>query len=135
MMIILSIVSFVLAAVANAVMDTLAHHYNQSIFASWKASFWNPKYSWANKYKNLDPEQGPKFWGSTTVFVFLTDGWHLAKWIMLLMLPVSPSLLFFQLSARPWWHALIMYVALYAVFSISFHVFYMKIFLKNERSV
>lgn len=44
---------------------------------------------WTNKYKNDDPSQGPKFWGSTTFFVAFTDGWHLLKLIMKIMLVLS----------------------------------------------
>ena len=42
-------------------------------------SFWDPKISWRNKWKNGDPAQGERFPGSSTIFVFLTDAWHLAK--------------------------------------------------------
>lgn len=41
--------------------------------------FWNPAVSWKNKYKNHDPAQGPKFAGSTNVFVFTTDAYHLLR--------------------------------------------------------
>jgi hypothetical protein len=41
--------------------------------------FWNPAVSWKNKYKNNDPAQGPKFAGSTNVFVFTTDAYHLLR--------------------------------------------------------
>lgn len=37
----------------------------------------NPKVSALNKYKNRDPQQGPAFFGSTTVFVMFTDKYHL----------------------------------------------------------
>ena len=35
--------------------------------------------SWKNKYK--EDEKTPKFFGSTTFFVFLTDAWHLFKFV------------------------------------------------------
>jgi hypothetical protein len=40
------------------------------------SSWWNGKVSWANKYKNNDPKQGPAFFGSTTFLVALTDAPH-----------------------------------------------------------
>lgn len=44
-----------------------------------KQNWWNPNISWKNKYKNNDPTQGPKFFGSTTFLVWLTDAWHFSK--------------------------------------------------------
>jgi hypothetical protein len=41
----------------------------------------NPKISWTNKYKNNDPTQGEKFPGSTTIFVGLSDKYHLNRTI------------------------------------------------------
>lgn len=45
----------------------------------YKSMFWNPMYSWRNKWKNLDPSQGEAFWQSSRLLVCLTDGWHLLK--------------------------------------------------------
>jgi hypothetical protein len=39
-------------------------------------SWWNGKESWKRKYKNGDPLQGPAFFGSTSIFVAVTDGPH-----------------------------------------------------------
>ena len=39
--------------------------------------FWNPRYSWSNKYLHHDPNNGAKFPFSTTGLVWLTDGKHL----------------------------------------------------------
>lgn len=41
--------------------------------------FWNPAVSWTNKYKNHDPKQGPKFFGSTNLFVYTTDAYHMLR--------------------------------------------------------
>lgn len=37
--------------------------------------------SWKNKYKNGDPAQGARFFGSTNVFVFTTDAPHAANMV------------------------------------------------------
>jgi len=37
---------------------------------------WDLYVSTNNKYKNGDPLQGERFFGSTSVFVIFTDGWH-----------------------------------------------------------
>ena len=42
-------------------------------------AFWNPSVSWQRKYKQGNPEKGERFFGSTTAFVFITDGYHLTR--------------------------------------------------------
>lgn len=66
---------------ADGASDVMQFKYSRSVFASnsFNDNFWNPKLSWRNKYMNGDPEQGALFLGSTTLFVNLTDGWHLSK--------------------------------------------------------
>ena len=61
--------------------DVMQFKYNRSVFPQHEGnkSFWNPKVSWRNKYLNGDPDQGELFPLSTTLFVNLTDGWHLSK--------------------------------------------------------
>lgn len=81
-MIILTILGFLLitfAAVSESIMDKIQFHYDKSIFKNSKYNqlFWNPIESWKNKWKeDLKTE---KFIGSSTIFVFTTDAWHLFK--------------------------------------------------------
>ena len=63
-------------------MDALQFHYQQTGFEP-DNRFWNPDISWKNKYKGGDPDNGPAFFLSTTALVFLTDGWHLFKFLYL----------------------------------------------------
>lgn len=81
---ILGVLLCVVAGIGKAVQDTLAHHYGNSIFSDkskYPPIYWNAKISWMNKYQ-FNPETGrldaskEKFFGSTTMFVALTDGWH-----------------------------------------------------------
>lgn len=77
---------FVCAGLSNGVMDSLQFHYPATVFSNvqrFDPQFWNPAESWKNKYKNRDVKQGEAFKGSSTVFVFVTDGWHLVKFLML----------------------------------------------------
>jgi hypothetical protein len=67
------------AAIAKAVMDLLAHGKLGSGHPFWDASL-----SWRNKWAGGDPSLGEAFPGSSTIFVFLTDGWHLAQAVMLI---------------------------------------------------
>lgn len=100
-----SILLFGLAALLNAAMDMNFNMFDKSIFSNFKnQTFWNPYMSWVNKWKNNDPTQGPKFFGSTTFLVFLTDSWHLFK--MLFLSSIIGSIMTFQESIfqvlSPW---------------------------------
>ena len=63
--------------------ETLSFHYErfQKAFPNADHQWFNPSLSWRNKYKNGDPLQGAKFPGSTTVFVLVTDQYHLNNFI------------------------------------------------------
>lgn len=68
-----------LSAISESIMDKIQFHYDKSIFSNEKFNqlFWNPVESWKNKWKeDLKTE---KFLGSSTIFVFTTDAWHLFK--------------------------------------------------------
>lgn len=83
----LSVILIFLSGMFEGVMDTLNFHYKRfEKKHKVKDKFWNPEYSWLNKYNEF---MKPKFIGSTTVFVFLTDGWHLMKWLRNLTLFAS----------------------------------------------
>lgn len=75
-----------LAGAANGVMDTLSFHFPAQRIIPQHSQFWNPEFSWRNKYAEVSPGElaqplMPRFTGSTTVFSFLTDGWHLMKFL------------------------------------------------------
>jgi|TARA_S200002703_G_scaffold19873_1_gene16133 hypothetical protein len=78
----LSFIFISLSGICESIMDKLNFHYGCSIFGRNKKTFpelfWNSEVSWKNKYKCGDIGT-PKFLGSTTIFVFCTDGWHLFK--------------------------------------------------------
>ena len=81
----ITIIFITLAAIFNSLMDTISFHYNVSIFSNYPKlrQFLDVNHSWRNKYKNGNPLNGRKFFGSTTFLVCLTDGWHLFKCAML----------------------------------------------------
>ena len=75
-----------LAGLFNGVMDALQFHFDRTLFADplrFDPQFWNPNLSWTNKYRDHEVANGEAFFGSSTFLVFTTDGWHLAKFIML----------------------------------------------------
>lgn len=57
--------------------ETLKFHYDR--VDGLNDDFWNPAISWKNKYKHGNPAEGEAFTGSTTVFVGVTDGYHLTR--------------------------------------------------------
>jgi hypothetical protein len=108
------------AAVCEGVMDTLQFHYTYSVF--WHFSnkqFWDPTISWRNKYHAADPLAGPRFPGSTTIFVGLTDAWHLFKFYRNTFLFIGLPLLKFG-SLNIIWAALIARVVYGLVFTLCF---------------
>jgi hypothetical protein len=127
--IIISVICLLIASAANAVMDTLAHHYSSSIFTRYNPLFWNPVESWKNKYKNGDPEQGAKFTGSTTIFVLFTDAWHLFKFIQINSYLIAVILPAWLWSGTEWWFGLIGFVVVKILQGIVFNILYHKLFL------
>jgi len=76
-----SIVTSALSGGFDGTAETLKFHYPQfkKTFPNAKPEYWHMETSWVNKYKNGDPNQGPKYLGSTTFLVWTTDGYHLAR--------------------------------------------------------
>lgn len=78
---IIGLLFIVMSAISESIMDKIQFHFDKSIFNSDKYNklFWNPLESWKNKW-NEDMTK-PKFFLSTTLFVFLTDAWHFFKFV------------------------------------------------------
>jgi hypothetical protein len=120
---IVSVVCFGIAGICEAVMDTLQFHYESSIFYCFKKKyFWDPKISWYNKYKNKDPLAGPRFPFSTTLFVGLTDGWHLFKLLRNLFVVIGVFILLYAIVGFIW--ALVYVVVARVIFGLIFTLFY-----------
>lgn len=107
------------AAIANAVMDTLQHHYSTSIFKYTNARFWNPRYSHLNKYKGHLKVNGPKFFGSTTFLVWTTDGWHLFQFIFLSCWQAAIAV-----SLVDGWWVLVYFAVIKFLFGVIFEIMY-----------
>ncbi len=67
---IISGVCSIMQGLCEGIKDASLYHIRGS------NQWWNGKNSWTNKYKNHDPNQGAAFFGSTTVFVSVTDAPH-----------------------------------------------------------
>lgn len=118
---------FLLAGIAEAHMDCLQFHFFDTPFVKRKHQFWNPEISWKNKYKNGNSSIGPAFLGSTTIFVFLTDGWHLMKFLRNLF--IFSGLLFACLYSYDLTTAIICTCCSRFIYGISFSAF-MELLLK-----
>ena len=93
---ILGILLVIAASISEAIMDTIQFHYERSIFKlnpiKYNPLFWDASISWRNKYKENSMTE-PKFYGSKTIFVFLTDAWHFFKFLRNLFLFIGLPLL------------------------------------------
>lgn len=111
----------IVSGICKAIQDKIQFHFSKSIFKDL-GDFWNPKTSWKRKYKNGDPKQGEAFIGSTTIFVSLTDAWHLFGLIREFSLIISLTIA----TLNPW------LLLCYPVFTFIFHIFFTWIFSKNK---
>lgn len=76
-----------LAGIFRAVHDPLTHSPQANRITRWAwgldSRFWrhffDPAFSWRNKYKGGEEANGPAFPGSTTWLVAFTDAWHLSN--------------------------------------------------------
>lgn len=120
---ILTIVLLIIAAIANACMDVIWNNYNNSIFKNLPISWFNPRVSWENKW-NWWPTKVGRFLMST-VFVFVTDFWHLCKFVMLVCIS-----LFFAINVKIW-NDFGEAVIVYCIFTITFELFWSKFLIRK----
>jgi hypothetical protein len=124
-----------LAGALNATMDVLSFRYKTSIFSKYTKlqEFFNPQESWVNKYKDNNPNLGPKFFGSKTFLVFLTDAWHLAK--MLMITAFTLAIVFYNpviATESIFVNIVANLLLMRVVFSATFELFFSKILIKKK---
>lgn len=124
----------ILSAISKAVMDTCACCFTTSIFKNKNPLFWNYKISWKNKWKNGDPTQGEKFWGSSTIFVSFTDAWHLFQHFFLLTIFLIPIIYSQCYPIINWYWMVTDFLLIYTIFNIIFEITY-RIFNKKELKI
>ena len=78
-----------LAAMSAGILIVLNEDFDRSVFSNLNETWWNPVWSWRNKYKGKLPYLGPRFFLSTTVFVFLTDAVSLFSTLAALFLSLG----------------------------------------------
>ena len=102
-------------------MDKLQFHYSKSIFKNLEPQWWNPKLSHINKYRNGLKENGPKFLGSTTIFVWVTDAWHFFQLIMIYSVLAAISLASFDQSI---YNIILNFILIRIVYGATFELFF-----------
>ncbi len=90
-----------LAAVANAIMDTVDQHFFESIFNDLTETdkarlWWCENQGWKNKYIDRDPAKGRVQWKigkwSFNKLVQFCDAWHFFKMVMIILLCAGMAL-------------------------------------------
>lgn len=134
---ILLILALLLCAdLCNGFMDSIQFHWADSLPGrrNWPAQWWNPAYSWKNKYDH--DEQGkmikplrPAYWGSTTFLSWTTDAWHFFKLmyrgLLRTVVVILASLAFRAAGVRmSFWIALILWFGIAMWQAVGFHLTY-----------
>lgn len=112
-----------LVAGASYGLREMATHHPNDLPSGWNRDYWDNSKSWTRKYKNGDPQQGPKFPLSTSALVFVTDGYHLTGTINRAALLGAGIVIGFG-EKRPWWHYVGDLALGFAAHSIAFHSVY-----------
>lgn len=135
-----SLLFIALAGFFNSIMDILFTNFEGSVFANLNPLFWNPQVSWKNKwaqpfsqppedkwyYFGFVPPYKERFPYSSTIFVFLTDAWHLAKALMLLVIMLSVVT---YVPLTTFWGDVILH---YVVFTGVFTIFYSYVWVGKK---
>jgi len=122
-------IAFLLAGLAEGVMDWLQFRLPLQIKHKWVYhQFWDPRISWKNKwgYSTVTPDRYEKFFLSTTVLVFLTDGWHLMKWFRNRFIDVALIAMLVQGDVCIWW-AFAYIIIIRIAYGIGFYLTFKKL--------
>jgi len=121
----MTIIFLILAAICNAVMDVLSTRYYVSIFGNLKnRQFWDWNISWRNKWSWGEKANGEKFFLSSSMLSFMTDGWHLAKALMIVF--ISSAIVCY----KPLF-GLLDLILFNCIWGITFELFYSKLLIKK----
>lgn len=131
---IIGIILVSIGGISKAIMDKLQFHFHKSIFkldpVRYNQQFWDPTLSWSNKYKEGSMTE-PKFFGSTSYFVFLTDAWHLFQMVMTISLFIGISITSYYCDS--FIELLIKVSILRIFFGVLFTAFFKKYLTSSEQ--
>lgn len=129
----ISLLFWCLAAACCAVMDTLQYHfYSSKIYYTLRkptqSYWWNPEFSWKNKYIDRYPPNGLRKW--LWFDVPFTDAWHTFKSLMIVF--ICLSIAFFRMPVPETWYNIMLIFVVFGVFwNLTFNLFYNKILIKK----
>lgn len=132
----ISILFFILAGICNAIMDKINFHWDESIFKDSRFEQWsNPLYSYKNKWKNKSNSlDGERFPGSSTIFVWTTDLWHLAQSLMISFFILGGIFYadgLIDVYETQWINTVIDFIIFKIVFSLTFELFWSIVLMKK----
>lgn len=124
-----SLIFIMLAAICNAIMDTITYHWYSSVFCgNVNRIWWDPEISWRNKYT-----QGQVYYGLRKWWIFdvpCTDAWHTFKSSMVVLI-VLAIITFDCTIIRFWYEYIIIIIAYGLMWNLTFNLFYNKL-LKSK---
>jgi hypothetical protein len=126
----------------KAAKDVISHKFDISIWRNKQTLFYDPKYSWQNKYKDYPKDKRELFWGSTRWFVWITDAWHffdmvkLSNWQLLSlmnMILVWQNIIDLNKNGYVTALVLILYIPLVKIWhGIVFEYYYKNVFIDEK---
>jgi hypothetical protein len=122
--IVISILLIIISGIAKAICDLSS----DDKIKFKPETYWVKSKSWVNKWKNGDPKQGEKFWGSSRWFVSFTDAWHLFGLIERISFAIAFILSGLLIASNIWF--IFFALGCYILFATIFHIFYTYIFKK-----
>lgn len=123
--IVISILLIIISGIAKAICDLSS----DDKIKFKPETYWVKSKSWVNKWKNGDPKQGEKFWGSSRWFVSFTDAWHLFGLIERISFAIAFILSGLLIASNIWF--IFFVLGCYILFATIFHIFYTYIFIKK----
>ena len=123
--ILLAFIFYSCSGIFDAIMDTLKDHFSISIFSELNPQFWNPIYSWKNKYINGNPAEGHKNFPDA-----FSDAWHICKFIREGFNILAILSIFFVTFSFSWPNILAVLLVLSIVRNLAFVFFYNTVLLK-----
>lgn len=122
----LAMICLFISHASDGAVDTLKFHYSASVFADAEnQDFFNPEISWKRKYKDWDGgDKRAAFIGSTTIFVFITDAFHLFKFFRINLMHLSILIAFITFIRLRWLHIFILFALIKIISWAGFHLFY-----------
>lgn len=115
-----------LSGAADGFNQALQFRYDgfKRAFPKSNDQFWDPGLSGANKYKNGDPEKGAKFPGSRTWLVFVTDGYHLTRFVNHLFMTGAIGVKIAGYEKKKWYKYVLEAVGHWLVHRVGFSMVY-----------